>query len=103
MSWSLSFEVAPGLPSERCPEAITAVIGQARDNGSLGNNDCEAERDAAVVEACETVEVLLSSGVLGDTSERTFGVVLSGHCNPNNKPREGYSGDFVNISIVQKS
>jgi hypothetical protein len=70
---------------------------------AVGNDDCPAERDLADKTASSRAIDILDSGVLGSTEEYGFSVSISGHVNPENKPRSGWANSCVNISIVQQS
>jgi hypothetical protein len=48
----------------------------------------------------EMVRDIVSSGAVGDPDGKYY-VTMNGHGNPDHKPKEGWSNDFVSINIQQ--
>ena len=56
---------------------------------------CEEGSVAAIGEAKKAAEVVILSGIMGDS----VNVNMSGHANPNNVPEGGWADDFMTISF----
>jgi hypothetical protein len=92
MSWNINgFVIKAG-------EDVDQVISK---QPVIGQDDLAGERDAAVSVASIAAANLIESGVYGDPETTHFRVAINGHVNPLNKPRLGWTGDSVYISISQ--
>lgn len=47
------------------------------------------------------VEALLGSDAIGDRF-KDYSISISGHCNPEHQPRDGYATDNITVSVTQK-
>lgn len=94
MSWSCSAIIPKGATEEQMGQ----IFGATNVNG---NDDCLTERKVAFEYAAEAAMGLMLSGVYGNPAECGFAVNLSGHCNPSNQPREGWSKDCLTVTIAQ--
>lgn len=88
MSWSASFKVEPGVS----PEDI--------DFSNVSNIEEVPEHLEQFREGVAAAVSLILSGVVGN-HEKSFKVNLGGHGNESHEPVEGWSADFVTISIHQ--
>lgn len=90
MSWSVSTSV-PSRHAwwERREELRAAALAQNPEAG----DQFEAAWQAA--------EAIIIGGSVGNTLERKFHIVLSGHSNPDHAPRAGWANDCVNVSVSQ--
>src|SRR5688572_2878047 len=103
MSWSASCEIPAGTLKRSDTGEPSEGYNIIQAMQVTGNPDCPQEQKDALHNAKQAALVLLLSGAYGDPEKHSFAVNLSGHVNPEHKPREGWSNDFVNIQIFQRS
>lgn len=89
MSWSASVIAVEQLELE-------AKLSSALQIAANSDAEAEAKEQAHVAIA---VAVALAK----TTGSKAVNVSLSGHANPSHEPREGYSNDFVSVSVTQAS
>jgi hypothetical protein len=92
MSWAAKYKIT-----------LTPVDNHAQvdlESSQLQSGNGEKESADAINEAIQIAQLLVESGKFG---LGTFSVNLNGHANDGNKPKEGWSNDFVNIQIYQVS
>lgn len=66
-----------------------------------GNDDCPDEKATATVIAKQAVFDVIAGGALGAVEETGWNVSISGHVNPGNRKREGWSADSLSINVSQ--
>ena len=89
MSWNCTYEtigadISYGLP-DAAVEEITRLYPDAVDVA-----------EEAYIAAVDLIEI----GAVG-ALDRRYRITLSGHVNPNHEPREGFSNDFVQMTVSQ--
>lgn len=69
----------------------------------VGNEDCPSERDVASVTAQEAAKSLIGlyEAEIGWVSTAGWQIRLSGHVNPGNLPRKGWSNDCTTVTVSQ--
>lgn len=92
MSWSLHTIPVPG-EGKTIRESVEA---HRLASGAVVDSPEEEEQ---VTAATGVLEDLINSGALG---EGPFFADLSGHANPDHKPRPGYVSDTVTVSVRQE-
>lgn len=88
MSWSSSVSKVSRSELQAALEA--ALV--------LGNDDVPTERQEQVDAARAAALYIARSAAVGDGA---FNVSINGHANPEHKPRDGWSNDYVNVTINQ--
>lgn len=86
MSWSIS------VSNKSLEELKKALI----DASVVGNASTDQ-----VSEAIAAALNIAESDCVGDTRNKKFTVVLSGHANPSHEPAPGMSNDMVSVSVHQ--
>ncbi|WP_076260853.1 hypothetical protein [Intrasporangium flavum] len=76
--------------------AVTEKVDEMKGNGAtyLG----EDHTQDSITNAAQAARALIESGALG---EGPWTVSLSGHSNPEHKPRAGWSPDQITVSVNQ--
>lgn len=93
MSWSLSYEFEGKDITEESETAVKQTLVENIDTWSRETYD---QIGTAMIVAVE----LANSGAIGDPAAK-FSVVISGHANEGHKPVDGWSNDFVSVSVQQ--
>lgn len=94
MSWSASIVTEPGNDWDGKIQELELPEG-------LVDRDTPHVR-GAFLEAKYMAIDLIGSEEFGDPEQFGFTVNLGGHANPNHEPTEGWTNDFVVISIHQR-
>jgi len=90
LSYSISIGTGPvSTFGDRADEALA----------NSGTNDDQAE---AAAKAIDIVKGIVGSGIVGN-GEAHCSASVSGHGNPGQEYREGYSRDYVSISVQQQA
>lgn len=88
MSWSARFRV----DSSNVEEPFTKI-----DAFGLDTDEHKRQHDEALLAATQ----VLINGAVGSPN-KTYMLTLSGHGNPNHEPVNGWSNDFVSITVTQE-
>lgn len=97
MSWSIT--IGP-YTAEEWAKVARPTIQDAEDTVRKQQPDCQDEAIRACDAAIDAAKALIASGALG--SGATFLASLNGHANPGNRPREGWSNDYVTVNLYQR-
>lgn len=99
MSWQANVLI----PAGSSPAEVQRLLDDMKCyRGTLA----EGETEEQFKEAKTVARNLLYSGAFGpkplEGGEIAYLISLNGHANPNHQPVEGFSGDFVTITVSQR-
>lgn len=95
MSWHGVVEIPQGTDPNDVYDLIKGIQ-------VVGNDDAAKERDRALEVAVDLADAAITEEAFHNFEEYAWTVNISGHSNPENKPREGYVNDHLAIKIEQK-